>query len=208
MKKDCPISDVLEVFSHQYDFGLTTEEVTFESKKEKGTAKDQGILATKSHHTVIAPMVKPVLVEHTIHSVLNGIPIMGIIDVIDASDIVRDNKLRKNKPSQATVDNDIQFSLYARLFRNHFGKKEKGLAMDVTIKDREIKTKGRGMSPLPFVTKRNNAQMEVLDQTVERVDSSIKAGLFPPNPMGWWCSAKFCNFHSMCMGARGKKNVA
>ena len=193
-KKDLPLSDVTDAFSTFYRKELKNEEVKFESKTEKAKTKDQGILATEVHNLAISPMVQPVAVEETIYSEIDGTKVMGIIDLIDNEGNIRDNKLAGKKKSQSDLDKDLQMSMYSRLYRNTRGKKEKGLQLDITLKNRH--------ETQILKTKRGPKQFNILSQVIEGVNSGIKSGSFPPNPNGWHCSEKYCNFWSICVGRK------
>jgi hypothetical protein len=48
----------------------------------------------------------------------------------------------------------------------------------------------------PFVVEPIHA--EFLFRVARPVLRAINAGIFPPNPNGWWCSAQFCQFYESC----------
>lgn len=193
--EDLPVNDVVEAFADFYDKELLNEDVTFESKVEKGKVKDQGVLATETHHVAISPSVQPVEVECRIETKIDKVDVVGILDVIDDKDIIRDNKLAGKRKSQSDLDKDLQMSMYSKMYRNKTGKKEKGLQLDITLK-------GRKETQI-LKTKRKKQDFNILSQVIEGVMGGIKSGNFPPNPNGWHCSPKYCNFWSLCIGKKG-----
>ena len=198
-EKDLPLNDMREFFAEEYDQTLKTEEIAFESNEDPGELKDEGVAITTAHHALIAPKVRPLLVEEKfVISLGDDFPydLVGVWDLVDKDCVIADNKAYGKTPNQADVDKDIQLSIYSLGYRVSQGRIEKGLRLDAVIKNLRPK-------PVQIFTTRTNENGRFILDLIEHVAKAMQSGIFYPNPNGWHCSPARCGYWSQCMG-KGK----
>lgn len=197
--KDLPLADMKEFYAAHYEETLKTENVAFEADENPGKLKDQGVAITAVHHRLIAPKVRPQLVEEKFVIGLGEefpYDLMGIWDLVDKDGVIADNKAYSRTPSQEDVDKDIQLGIYSLGYRVSRGQIEKGIRLDTVIKTKEPKT-------VQIHTTRTNDDCRFLLGLIEQVAKAIQTGIFYPNPNGWHCSPTRCGYWSQCVG-KGK----
>ncbi len=195
-EKDLPLNDMTEFYAAEYEQTLKAEEIAFEPGEDPGRLKDQGVEITTAHHKLIAPKVRPLLVEEKFTiSFGEDFPyvLVGVWDLVDKDGVIADNKAYGKTPNQADVDKDIQLGLYSLGYRVSRGQIEKGLRLDAVIKNKQPK-------PVQIYTTRTNDDSRFLLDLIELVAKVMQSGVFYPNPNGWHCSPARCGYWSRCMG--------
>lgn len=212
--EDMPVDDVEAVFSDAWDEAVKDgmsrsrkpkkgekeirDEISWVDGEKAGTLKDMGIKVTRLHRLEVAPDVKPKLIEHQFRVNLGDdfpYDLLGYIDLVEEGDVIRDTKSKGRAPPQADVDKDLQLTSYSLARRIETGKVEPHIVLDVVVKKRVPEC-------IQIHTRRTNDQLRWYLRLVEEVAMSIKAGNFPPNPTGWWCSEKWCGYWNPCMKVR------
>ena len=191
---DLPLPDMQEFFAARYDEVLGNEEVQFEGDENPARLKDQGVSIVSTHHKIIAPRVRPAIVEEKfLISLGEDFPyeLMGIWDLVEADGTIVDNKAYKRTPSQKDIDRDLQFTLYSLGYRASKKEIEKGIRMDAVIKNKQPRA-------VQLRTSRTNEDCRWLLSLIEKVVQAIQGGTFYPNPSGWHCSPKFCGYWEKC----------
>jgi len=199
-RQDLPIDEVAGATADEVEIGfagevfLLPEERGVGISKLKGQAKDQAVRMTAVHHEKIAPKIQPALVEKpiTLRPDPGKFPIniMGILDLTDEQDVIRDNKTASKTPNQDAAEKSQQLTMYALLFRALTGRKEKAVALDTVV----LTAAGNASISLQESI-RDGGDIEVLKQRLEVTVSAIQSGIFPPtNPESWWCSEKWCGY--------------
>lgn len=147
----------------------------------------------RTWHLMRAPHIVPLGVEEKFHVVIRGVPVKGVIDLIDGANgkvTVVDLKVTTRRKTDSDVKNSLQLALYANI------KGVQDVGFDSLI-NKEIPSVDlvRGC-----YTKEETAWPADL---IESTAKAISAGVFPlAAPDHWRCSQKFCSFWSTC---RGKK---
>ena len=59
-----------------------------------------------------------------------------------------------------------------------------------------VKTKTPQVKPANFIVTKN--EIRFLYEMLQSLEQSLKTGLFPPNPMGWWCAPDKCAAFYQC----------
>jgi len=195
---DLPLGDMQEYFADQFDETFSGEEIALEPGEKPGKLKDQGTAIVAAHHKVIAPDVRPLLVEERFNVDLGeDFPfyLMGIWDLVERDGTVVDNKAYKKTPRQEDFDKDLQFTAYSLGYRTTHGRIEAGLRMDAVVKTKNPKA-------MQLHTRRTNNDCQWLLGLLEQVGEAIVSGTFFPNPNGWHCSPRFCGYWARCMGKK------
>jgi RecB family exonuclease len=160
----------------------------------RGTTKDAAVKMVGVHHEKIAPAIQPALVEQKI--TLKPDPgkfpmnIMGILDLADENDVIRDNKTASKSPNAEAAARSQQLTTYALLFRAFTGRRETGVALDTVVM-----TEAGNLSVKVQESKRDWTDIQALKRRLEVTVAAIKTGIFPPtDPEAWWCSEKWCGY--------------
>jgi hypothetical protein len=193
-QEDLPLSDMQESFANNFDEALDHEEVIFDKGEDPASLKDQGVLIVKAHHKVIAPKVRPSLVEEKfLISLGDDFPydLLGFWDLVEKDGTVVDNKAWGKSRSQADIDSDLQLTVYSLGYRAGKQEIEKGLRIDAVVKTKIPKA-------IQLHTTRTNADCQWLLRLIEQVAQAIESGVFYPNPNGWHCSERFCGYYDKC----------
>ena len=201
-ERDLPLSDMQDFYSTRFDETLQNEEIQLEENENPGKLKDEGINVTTLHHQVIAPKVKPVLVEEKFRVSLGDeflYDLVGIWDVVETDNVIADNKCYGKTPSQESTDRNLQLTLYALGFRVLNNKVEQGIRLDVIVRTKQLKA-------IQIETHRTNDDCQFLLKLIEGVATAIQTGNYYPNPTHNLCSPKWCGYWDKCkkMAGRGK----
>jgi hypothetical protein len=149
-------------------------------------------------------------VEHTFKwsRELCGVPVLGIIDLVDSVknpdmslendpknpqmiEVVSDLKTVKRLWPASRIENEPQLTFYA-IAENTDRVRIDFLAW--------LKT---GTKYTAVTSKRSRQDKTILLEDVAEVARNIKAGIFPRcAPTGWHCSLTFCGYYSRCRGKR------
>lgn len=183
----------------------------------KGFAVDKAVRLAQLHHAELAPELQPVAVERKFRVELKGYPydLVGVIDVEEEREwthgdaggivrVVRDTKTSAKSPAKDAADTSSQLTFYAA------GK----LALDGVLPDKLVLDTLVDLKRGPEIryseTTRDMADVQMLLRRVERATQVIQAGAFmPANPAtDWYCSAKWCGYHSQCPFASAPKSVS
>lgn len=202
----------LDAYSDALDKNLTSDVVwadedgddTIGSSKDKGKVKDQGVKLLQTWHQKKLPRVTPKAVEKSFVTTFAGIPVVGVVDLIDRInkpldpsntelhpmlDAVVDNKVVSKKYAQSAVDNKLQMTVYSH-----------ASGLNQQRYDLFVKTKTPKLEEM--LTSRNPQDIRWAVKTFQEVAKAISAGIFPMcSTESWACSAKWCGYWSICRGA-------
>ncbi|MCG3204356.1 MAG: hypothetical protein KCHDKBKB_01071 [Elusimicrobia bacterium] len=194
--QDLPLNDMQEIYAADFDVALKAEEIAFQPDENPGKVKDEGVAITTIHHKLIAPTVRPALVEEKfVISLGDDFPydLVGVWDLVDQDGFIADNKAYSKTPNQSDVDKDIQLGIYSLGYRVSQNKIEKGLRLDTIVKNKQPKA-------VQIATTRTNDDCRFILRLIEQVAKVIQSGVFYPNPNGWHCSPERCGYWSRCIG--------
>ena len=178
----------------------------------------QGNVVLETWRKLKLPKVNPVDIEVTYMQNVAGVPLVGVIDLVDHQDLgipatqganrrydpfahkVVDTKTVKRTWNQDMADNSLQLSMYS------IATGLPDLRVDCLVKGNpksiiNAGTRTKGPSIVELDTRRRAGQNQWAMQLVTQVARAIQAGSFPPcSPESWACSAKYCGFWGMCRG--------
>lgn len=171
----------------------------------KADGVDTAVALAKLHRDELAPTITPKSPLHVERKWVVEMPespmdLAGTID-IDEGDAIRDTKTAAKSPAAGDADKSVQMTAYAVAKKIIDGEFPRALHIDYLIKTKTPKT-------VTQTTGRDMADAEMFLARVSRAAEIITAGAFTPaNTTDWWCSAKFCGYHSTCPFAAGRKTV-
>lgn len=147
--------------------------------------------------TDVLPDIRPVLVEHEFAMDVDGVPIKGVLDLLEEGNLISDWKTAE-KMSKSADDVDIQVSGYSEWKVKHFALDPEtevtkfrkifllyGRRPRVEIKEYDVNSRHRAF----------------FRQAAVEIWKAVQADCYIPNPNGWWCGADWCYFWHGCKGA-------
>jgi len=168
-------------------------------KKMKGLAVDDSVRLAKLHHREVAPNVEPTNVERYFKIELKDQPmdLTGRMDT-EIENGIRDVKTSAKSPNANDILSDDQITIYSLAKKVETGKIPDNLQFDYLIRTKQEKYIA---APTVRTQKHLDRLVGLLDITIE----DIKAGVFMPNPNGWWCSKTWCGYWDRCPYFSGRE---
>lgn len=216
-----PTEQVIDVFSDSFETRADDipEDAWAAGKADRGSVKDAGVRLVKLYNNKVAPGVRPQIkdgvrgIEKFFEVPINGIPVVGVIDLIDTNDpagaseverhilqrggddvpeplrtAVADLKTKAKSMGQSEVDGSLQLTLYSYVEGVPLVRYDQ-LLNQKTLKVKRIHS---------LRTRQDHLWMH---EIITEVANAISAGIFPPcSPTAWVCSARWCGFYSRCRG--------
>lgn len=175
----------------------------------------QGEVLIKAWYKDKLPKVSPLAIEQKFVVSINGVPFVGIIDLIDRinvppqshltryhplTDVVVDNKVVAKAMSQSDADNSLQMTIYSaatKLPAQRYDLFIKGNPASIL----QAGSKAKGPRLGEIETLRRRGQHHWAAVIVEDVAKTIQSGIFTAcAPDSWVCNAKWCQAWSQCRG--------
>lgn len=122
------------------------------------------------------------------------IPIIGYIDMVEEDGVPCDFKTSSRSWYQSKADDELQAGFYLAAL-NQLGTPSSG-----NLFRYYVFTKTKTPKAQIWETTRSNAELLWLFGLIREVWEAIQAEHFPPNPTTWKCSAKWCEYWSICRG--------
>lgn len=194
---DLPESDLTDAcrdsFIEKCSVGVTMSREDRSKKNEiLNNELNKAIKATKIYSKVIAPKIIPAIAEKKIVADFGlDLPLLGILDVMDDKNIIRDFKTTDKKKPSGWERKETSPSFYTLLVQDHYGIKP-AFKFHI-IKDDDDERDST----------RTNEDCNFLLERVKLFIASIKTGIFKPaEPGHWLCSEKWCGYWPICRYAQ------
>lgn len=209
--RDLPTSDIVDCaiasFAENVKVGceLTADERSRGKDIVVGEAVDALRTMATVHAEKQAPEYQPVLIEEKVRIELPNAPrdLLGIIDLADDKQRVVDFKTGGKKKTQNDADDSVQLTVYAAAYHARTGRPPSELRLDTVVQ-----TKTKTFSQVVSTT-RGEPDFSALANRINAVTKSIEAGSFPPaTPQSWWCSDRYCGYHSTCPYVNSERKSA
>lgn len=176
-------------------FDLAIPEADLAVDEEPGALKDEAVALAGLWAREVAPLLSPVAVEERFSVDIDGIEVVGYLDVREL-DGVADLKTVGRAPAEDAAEKSMQFALYAIAAEAAHGMFAPEVRADYLVRGRQPRHVRQTVT-LP------EGRLAATEETVRDVAAAIESGLFPRNPSAFICSAKACPFHHRCWsGAR------
>jgi len=183
---DLPLSDLIDAYSDAFE--ESQEETDFEGE-DPAEVKDEGYRLLECYYLDIARSTQPLLVEHKLEVDLNGITLLGYLDLMDDTKIIRDTKMRSRKPTD-DLTQDVQLCAYSYA-AHKAGIPDNGVGMDIITKTKTPKSYRLRAG----ITDDGRRRFERIAAGAVR---GIKSDLYYPNPHNMMCSPKWCGYWDKC----------
>ena len=192
-REDLPLSIVTDAFSDAWK--AEVPEIDFRVGEKSGKIQDEGIRIVGNYHATVAPTVQPKEVEERFELAFENVPytFVGRKDLVDVNDLIRDYKVTKRAPTPAQVAQDIQLTAYSLAHRLTHPEPERGLQLDVMVRNKSPKVLHIPASRTP----KDHARFLKL---LGYVGKGIQSNLFYPNP-NFTCPR--CPYRKQCDAWQG-----
>lgn len=181
--------EMSEIFKREWIQLCSSRDVVFFSEKDYLNKLIEGQkLVAKYYNKFIKGVPEPKKVEYFIGRKegikLGKYNVVAVFDQITHDDIIVDVKSGV-KPTQNQLDLDLQFTIYSYVYRQLYGKEEKGLILRHvgTMKDLE--------------TTRTNKDFEILLEEVNKLEDKLNSNVYLRS-LGRNCAR--CYFFEHCLG--------
>lgn len=123
------------------------------------------------------------------------VPIIGYIDLIEVDGVPVDFKTASRKWAKGKEHSEMQVDFYL------LGLNYEGYDLNPNLQFRYyIFTKTKNPTCQILDTVRGWGALLFTVQTIREAWEGIQAGAFGPNPTGWKCSQRFCEYWGLCRG--------
>jgi RecB family exonuclease len=205
--EDAPITDLTDIYSDQ--FANRIKEARLREDEKPGALKDSGIKMVEVYRQERAPQITPVLFEQKVELTLDGGDLfVGVIDLLDSDNYIRDFKTSSKSPNENEVHKDSQLTAYGWCYYNYTAaefqepKLPAGYALEYAVHNHAAKTDKAKPRVVPVPTSRTADDINAFAEDIAAVAIGIKAGAFPRNQTGWHCSPDWCGYWDRCMKRR------
>ena len=162
-----------------------------------GQLKRSGAALAQKYLAEAGPQIQPAGVEIGFAGAIGGVPVRGIVDLVDTSGCVIDIKSSSRKPSSIKPDHALQLATYVELVPGASGETR----IDTLVSTKE-----------PQLVQIDHAPGEAGRKLVERLyplaAEGMAAGLYMPNRSSVLCSRRTCNFWRECQAEFGGQVAA
>lgn len=188
--EDMPVSDVLEVYSE--DFDIRAESTEWNSE-DPGTTKDSGVQLLEKYQQVIAPETQPTQVEQGFSLDLRNqnIRFVGYIDLLDTNNWVIETKTTSKSLREPRHEHMLQGIAYAAAREAISGEPTPGVRFDYAIRKKEPDVLSFNAHPTEQDT---DYFLTVLTEVAHAIESEV----WIPNRAHFLCSRKWCGYWSQC----------
>lgn len=203
-REDLPEREVVAYAVNEFDearkgqFSLSADEREEGAAKVIGRATDEVVTQTEAHIRYQAPDYQPIEVEHEFSiPIAEDVDLVGKIDVVAESETRRDHivdfKSSGRAKSQTEIVTSPQLTVYSAAWARHTGELP-------TCGFDQLVSRSKGIERIRVDTTRGARDFAALEARINAMLGAIRAGVFlPADPVSdWWCSGKWCPYHSTC----------
>lgn len=192
-QQDLKLNDVLDFTAASFE--EFAEDTEWEQSDDIGKTKDESISLVTLYHENIAPTIQPMMVEEKVEVDVNGIKLLGYIDLIDNNGYIHDTKTASRSPSQNEADKNLQLSAYALAYRELMGMPEKGVKLDYLVQTKKPKV-------VTLEACRTEQDIKRFSGILQSIAKCIENEIFYPNPTNMMCNERWCGYYHQCVGGK------
>lgn len=184
---------------------LTNDEVKEGVKKTGAAAVDKAVRLAETHYHQTAPIINPTHVQRRWAIEIGGfgVDLVGTIDVQEGAVRVRDTKTARKSPPKACAQESDQLTVYAMAVDILDGSPPIEVALDFMV---DLKS---GPTANSYYSRRTREDFDVLLRRIATHLDAVEKGVFvPARESDWWCSERWCGYHSTCPYVRKPVTIA
>jgi hypothetical protein len=182
--------ELAQPFEAAWDEAAQT--ASFHKDDDVELLKRQAAVLARKYLDEAAPDIQPAEIELPVSGTIGGVPVRGIVDLLDTNGRIVDLKTAARKPSGVSPDYAFQLATYRAITPGASGK--------VRI-DTLVATKTPQLVTIPYEV--SLADQFMAEKLYPHVREGIREGLFFPNRCSNLCSRKTCNFWQACQAEFG-----
>ncbi len=162
-------------------------EAAFATDDDPDELKRQGAMLLRKYLEEAAPEIQVAAIEEPVSGEIAGVPVRGIIDLMDADGRILDVKTAAKKPSGLDSGYRFQLATYRQLHPRACGK----VRLDTLVATKTPQ--------LVTIEHTVSVQDQLMTQHLyPLVREGMREGLYFPNRGSNLCSRKYCNFADAC----------
>jgi hypothetical protein len=142
---------------------------------------------TQKYLAEAGPGIAPAAVEVPVTGVIAGVPVRGIVDIVDTSRRVIDIKTKARKASEVAPDHALQLATYTQLMPRASGEAR----IDLLVSTKEPQLIQIDHTP-------GAAGRKLAERLYPMVAEGIAGGLYLPNRSATTCSRRWCAYWREC----------
>ena len=196
-----PIDEVLAVAADKVDHEFAEDLIVLAGEfdglsqdRARDLCKDQVVTLARLDYQANHPSLQPARVEERLRAELPDYPVdlVGIIDLIEIDDTIRDLKTGSKRLSAGDVAGNLQLTMYGFIFRLTQGRLASAYKIDQLVHKKRPES-------VTHTTTRDKADFEALACRLEAMLVAIEKQVWLPCPANHWaCSARWCGFYATC----------
>ena len=203
-RKDVKAKEIIEVAVEQLHNTVRNEGL-YLSPDEKSIGRP--ILLNQTEQTVmvlsdlyahrVAPKYQPlsVEIERKVEIPETDLVLVTHPDLETRDQKIVDIKSHAKSPKDSEADESMQLTFYAMSFEASHGNAASAIVLEHLVRTQTM------LKAVEQRTVRDRSDYIAAIQMIRSVGSAIEKEVFPPaygQAGAWWCSAKWCPFHSSC----------
>jgi RecB family exonuclease len=169
----------------QRAFRQEIEKAELAPEEDRAALEEQTLQLCEYFRAQVLPALRPVAVEQEVRGVINGVPVRGFVDLVDADAGVVDLKTASKKPAGVSPAHLLQLATYSQLL----GEPRTRL---ITI------TKTKVPAHHPFTLTMEPRHVRYAEHMYALAAEGIASGLYPPRRASMLCSRKNCAYWREC----------
>jgi RecB family exonuclease len=165
----------------------TCENASFAADEKPDELKRQAATLIRMYLEDVGPEIEPSTVETPVSGTIGGVPVRGVIDLVDVAGTIHDTKTAARKPSSIAPDYAFQAATYCQL-----EPRASGLVQLTTL----VATKTPTIVKMQYQV--SDADIRMTQAIYPAVQAAMKDGRCLPSRGSNLCSRKHCNFWAQC----------
>jgi hypothetical protein len=184
-KEDLDTLGVVALFRSEWQGQM--EQTEFRDDEDPAALGKVGEQLVAKYMDEAAPWIQPVVVETDVAGEIGGVPVRGVVDLLDEEGRVVDVKTSARKPSGVSPDYAFQLATYRQITPGASGEAR----LDTLVKTKTVQLVQQAYT----VGSQDVQATEVLYPFVQ---TGIANGLYFPNRQSLTCSRRNCAFWRQC----------
>jgi putative RecB family exonuclease len=166
-------------------------DIDWKEEEDQEAEYQRGLLMAQAYMNDIGKQLEPIGYEARFDVEVEGIPLIGYIDLIEKDGSIRDLKTSRKSPAKDMADKSLQLTGYALAYRELTGEEERVCSLDYVV---SLKS---GVKITRLETKVSEGRIDRFKDTLWNVANAIDKEVFYRNE-GTACS--WCSYKSICKG--------
>lgn len=204
-RRDLPATEIVDAAVAGFEATLKGGYELHADEADRGAtvviaeAKDTVATLAELAADEMCPEYQPSIIEQAVRIYLphSSHDLLGVIDMADDKGRIVDVKTAAKSKAKDEADGSVQLTVYAAFHKVVTDELPRDLRLEVLVDSKTPKRQ-------TLVTQRDGADLAALGARIDAATRAIQAGVYvPATPGAWWCSGKWCGYHSTCKFVNG-----